>query len=182
MGRSPGFGSIAYDFDDKSPRPVKTRFPFGSVPSVLNLAIYNNSPVRSTKSTPSGLNALRLLVNTGFQVLFHSPPGVLFTFPSRYCFTIGRQFVFSLGRWSSRLPTGFHVPRGTLDPGLLLHLSLTGLLPSMVWAFQPLILLGSTRLCRSAPPLRITPLRFGLLRVRSPLLAESLLFSFPVGT
>ena len=25
-----------------------------------------------------------LLVNTGFQVLFHSPPGVLFTFPSRY--------------------------------------------------------------------------------------------------
>ena len=28
--------------------------------------------------------ALPLLVNTGFQVLFHSPPGVLFTFPSRY--------------------------------------------------------------------------------------------------
>ena len=27
---------------------------------------------------------LSLLVNTGFQVLFHSPPGVLFTFPSRY--------------------------------------------------------------------------------------------------
>ena len=25
------------------------------------------------------------LVNTGFQVLFHSPPGVLFTFPSQYC-------------------------------------------------------------------------------------------------
>ena len=24
------------------------------------------------------------LVNTGFQVLFHSPPGVLFTFPSQY--------------------------------------------------------------------------------------------------
>ena len=27
---------------------------------------------------------LRLLVSIGFQVLFHSPPGVLFTFPSRY--------------------------------------------------------------------------------------------------
>ena len=25
------------------------------------------------------------LVDAGFQVLFHSPPGVLFTFPSRYC-------------------------------------------------------------------------------------------------
>jgi len=30
------------------------------------------------------LFALPQLVNTGFQVLFHSPPGVLFTFPSQY--------------------------------------------------------------------------------------------------
>ena len=29
-------------------------------------------------------NVLPQLVSTGFQVLFHSPPGVLFTFPSRY--------------------------------------------------------------------------------------------------
>ena len=28
--------------------------------------------------------ALPQLVNTGFQVLFHSPPGVLFTVPSQY--------------------------------------------------------------------------------------------------
>ena len=27
---------------------------------------------------------LPLLIGMGFQVLFHSPPGVLFTFPSRY--------------------------------------------------------------------------------------------------
>ena len=113
-------------------RPIKTRFPFGSVPSVLNLATYNNSPDRSTKSTLSSLNALQLLVNIGFQVLFHSPPGVLFTFPSRYCSTIGHQLVFSLGRWSSLLPTRFHVPRGTLDPGLSPLLSRTGLLPSSV--------------------------------------------------
>ena len=58
---------------------------------------------------------LPLLVSVGFQVLFHSPPGVLFTFPSRYCFSIGHQVVFSLGRWSSLLPTGFLVSRGTLD-------------------------------------------------------------------
>ena len=56
---------------------------------------------------------LPLLVGTRFQVLFHSPPGVLFTFPSRYWFTIGRQVVFSLGRWSSQIPTGFPVSRGT---------------------------------------------------------------------
>jgi hypothetical protein len=58
------------------------------------------------------------VVGTRFQVLFHSPPGVLFTFPSRYCFTIGHQVVFSLGRWSSLLPTRFHVSRGTLDQNL----------------------------------------------------------------
>jgi hypothetical protein len=50
---------------------------------------------------------------------------VLFTFPSRYWFTIGRQVVFSLGRWSSRIPTGFHVSRGTwvFDPGSPLGLT-----------------------------------------------------------
>ena len=60
--------------------------------------------------------ALRQFVNTGFQVLFHSPHGVLFTFPSRYCSSIGHQVVFRLGGWSPQLPTGFHVSRGTLDP------------------------------------------------------------------
>ena len=66
-------------------RPFQTRSRFGSIPYlVLNLAIYNNSLDRSTKSTISRLNSLYLLVNIGFQVLFHSPPGVLFTFPSRY--------------------------------------------------------------------------------------------------
>ena len=56
---------------------------------------------------------LPLLVSRRFQVLFHSGPPVLFTFPSRYWFTIGHRLVFSLGRWSSRIPTGFHVSRGT---------------------------------------------------------------------
>ena len=82
---------------------------------ILNLAIYNNSPDRSTKSTISHLNVLYLLVNIGFQVLFHSPPGVLFTFPSRYCSTIGHQVVFSLMGWSPLVHTRFHVSRTTLD-------------------------------------------------------------------
>ena len=51
---------------------------------MLNLAGTRNSPDRSTKSTRSYLNVVPQLVNTGFQVLFHSPPGVLFTFPSQY--------------------------------------------------------------------------------------------------
>ena len=64
---------------------------------------------------------LPLLVDIGFQVLFHSPSGVLFTFPSRYYFTIGHQVVFSLGGWSPLLPTEFHVFRGTLDHNRRLH-------------------------------------------------------------
>ena len=71
------------------------------------------------------------LVSTGFQVLFHSPPGVLFTFPSRYWFTIGHQVVFRLGGWSPLLPTGFLVSRSTPDPTELQSVSCTGLSPSM---------------------------------------------------
>ena len=129
MVRSPGFGSITYDLY----RPIQTRFPFDSIPYIVfNLAIYNNSPDRSTKSTISHLNVLYLLVNIGFQVLFHSPPGVLFTFPSRYYSTIGHQVVFSLMGWSPHIHTRFHVPRITLDTIMLTHLSFTGLSPSMV--------------------------------------------------
>ena len=57
--------------------------------------------------------ALPLLVDIRFQILFHSPLGVLFTFPSRYLFTIGHKVVFSLRRWSSWIPTEFHVFCGT---------------------------------------------------------------------
>ena len=114
-------------------RPIKTRFRFGSVSYlILNLAIYNNSPDRSTKSTTSHFNVLCLLVNIGFQVLFHSAPGVLFNFPSRYFFTIGYQLVFSLTGWSPLIHTRFHVSRTTLDTTMSTHFSYTGLSPSMV--------------------------------------------------
>ena len=80
MGRSPGFGSVYADSG-----PLKTWFPSGSPPWAVNLASIRNSPDRSTKSTRSIIMIdVPQLVNTGFQVLFHSPPGVLFTFPSQY--------------------------------------------------------------------------------------------------
>ena len=113
MDRSLGFGSTAWYY-------IFALFTLG-FPSASYLTQYltshhtRNSPDRSTKSTTSHLNVLCLLVNIGFQVLFHSPPGVLFNFPSRYCFTIGHQLVFSLGRWSGLLQTGFHVSCPTLD-------------------------------------------------------------------
>ena len=78
------------------------------------------------------LIVLHLLVSIGFQVLFHSPPGVLFTFPSRYYYSIGHQVVFSLGGWAPLLPTGLLVSGGTLVPAVQSSLSCTGLLPSLV--------------------------------------------------
>ena len=79
MGRSPGFGSALADFVAL----LRLGFPSAPMFSILT------SPARATRRTvlqkvrgwPFGLPQL---VNTGFQVLFHSPPGVLFTFPSQY--------------------------------------------------------------------------------------------------
>ena len=65
-------------------RAINTRSRCGSATELLNLAAYHNSPDHSTIGTISPLDGLYVLVSTGFQVLFHSPPGVLFTFPSRY--------------------------------------------------------------------------------------------------
>ena len=128
MGRSPGFGSNTYDFI----RPIQTRFRFGSTPEVLNLASYIHSPDHSTKGTRLFLDELSVLVNTRFQVLFHSPSGVLFTFPSQYFFSIGHRVVFRLGGWSPHIPTGFHVSGGTLDTVGCLLFSHTRLSLSLV--------------------------------------------------
>ena len=80
----------------------------------------------------SSNNDVPQLVNTGFQVLFHSPPGVLFTFPSRYCSTIGHQVVFSLMGWSPLFHTRFPVSRTTPDTTMSFDFSLTRLSLSLV--------------------------------------------------
>ena len=97
-------------------RPFQTRFRCGSGFSTLTLHVIMTRRF-ILQEAPSPINGLRQLVGTWFQELFHSPPGVLFTSPSRYWFTIGLLGgVFSLARWSSRIPTGFHVSRRTQDP------------------------------------------------------------------
>ncbi len=80
-------------------------------------------------------------------------------------FTIGQEGVLRLGGWSPHLQTGFHVSRPT-------HGS---------QCFLPL---------RDSHPLRLSfpkhsdsyTTTTGLVRVRSPLLTESRLMSFPLGT
>ena len=80
MDRSPGFGSASCYF------VALFRLALASAPNLKLLTSLHNVTRRSVLQKVQGraFNALPLLVNTGFQVLFHSPPGVLFTFPSRY--------------------------------------------------------------------------------------------------
>ena len=119
MDRSPGFGSIVYNL-----RAVHTRFPCGFGTEFLNLLYTITRRTILQKVPHRAYKALCVLVNKGFQVLFHSPSGVLFTFPSQYFYTIGHQVVFRLGAWSPRLLTGFHVSADTLDPAGLSELRL----------------------------------------------------------
>ena len=111
MGRSPGFGSIARNF------VALFRLGFPSAPQLNCLTSLHTITRRSVlqKVRDRTLHVLSLLVNTGFQVLFHSPPGVLFTFPSRYYSLSVTIEYLALGGWSPLLPTEFHVFRGTLD-------------------------------------------------------------------
>ena len=116
-----------------------------------------------------------------FQV--HYPPlvGVLPTFRSRYWFAIGHQRVLSLAGWSPRIRTAFHVRGLTQDTPRLLTLSSTGLSPAVA-GFSKTVRLGIRVLNGVLQPRGGMPPRFGLVSVRSPLLRQSLLLSFPPGT
>ena len=116
-----------------------------------------------------------------FRVCFTPFERVLFTFPSRYSFAVGRRLVFSLGGWAPRIRTGFHVSRPTQGPGTAGGtVSRTGLSPSPARPSRRLRCRPPDTRRPSNPGGRVP--RFGLLRVRSPLLAESRLISSPRGT
>ena len=106
MDRSPGFGSALTDF-----------MPFSDLVS-LRLRTFRplTSPVPATRRTVlqkvrgRALEALPQFVNTGFQVLFHSPPGVLFTFPSQYCTLSVTKEYLALGGGPPSFSQGFSCP------------------------------------------------------------------------
>ena len=80
MDRSPGFGSALSDLY------ALLTLAFTSAPLLNSLTSPDSATRRTVLQKVRGctLTVLPQLVNTGFQVLFHSPPGVLFTFPSQY--------------------------------------------------------------------------------------------------
>ena len=80
MDRSPGFGSTPSNLI------AHLRLAFATAPHLKCLTLLLNVtrwPVLQ-KVRGHTSKVLPQLVSAGFQVLFHSPPGVLFTFPSRY--------------------------------------------------------------------------------------------------
>ena len=111
-------------------------------------------------------------------------------------FAIGHQGVFRLRRWSSRIHTGFLGPRATWDPVRESQkFRLRGYHPlyrrfptsSATQAISYSLPDQQLRLDGPATPnaqrlLAMTRARFGLFPFRSPLLRESRLLSFPVGT
>ena len=124
---------------------------------------------------------LQLLVSIQFQVCFTPLIGVLFTFPSRYLFTIGQLVVLSLGGWSPQVPSGFHVPEGTQESHWPLFAFVYGGITLCAAASQ-LLLLSTSVFIQVLQPRPSMLGRFGLFPVRSPLLGESQLISFPAGT
>src|SRR5690606_27618328 len=94
----------------------------------------------------------------------------------------GHFGVFSLTGWSRQIHAGFLVSRITRVPERILKIFAYATITLYGWLFHtpsanlldPLYLVPRPRWSK--------PHRFRLLRFRSPLLTESLLFSFPRGT
>ena len=85
------------------------RLAFATAPYLKYLTLLHNVtrwPVLQ-KVLGCTYKVLPMLVNIGFQVLFHSPPGVLFTFPSRYCpLSVTREYL-ALGDGPPCFPQSF---------------------------------------------------------------------------
>ena len=143
----------------------------------LNLAAYINSPDRSTKSTTSHINVLCVLVNTGFQVLFTPLPGFFSPFlHSTTSLSVTREYL-GLEDGPPMFPPGFTCPAV-----LWIQLADSNFhirdFHSLWWTVPcPSANLVQYRLL--SEPRENFFSRFGLFRVRSPLLTESRLISFP---
>ena len=117
MGSSPGFGSNPSDFPDKSGGALfGLAFAMAPQASLLNRATEIYSPAHSSIGTPSSFRGRTPTVcRHAVSGTFNSPPGVLFHLSLTVLLHYRSLGVFSLGKWSSQLPTGFLVSRGTQE-------------------------------------------------------------------
>ena len=169
-------------------RPVQTRFRFGSGSLALTLphAISRRFILQKARRHPpwGTPTDCRHTVSGSLSLRSRGP----FHLSLTVLCSIGRQVVFSLGRWSSPIPTGFLVSRGTwaqaphrdtsfaygvltLSDRLSQTVRLAVPFLTVREACSPLQVCPATLLVHRLQP--FPPQEFGLLRVRSPLLAES---------
>ena len=154
---------------------------FTSAPDLKSLTL----PVRATRRTvlqkvrSSPSKGVPQLVNIGFQVLFHSPPGVLFTFPSQYyALSVTKEYL-ALEGGPSDFPQGF---------SCLVVLWI--LLLPIVFVYGAFTLSGLTsqtvpltnRFTYAVHNPSMHARWFGLFPFRSPLLWESMFLSLPPAT
>jgi hypothetical protein len=121
MGSSHGFGSNPSDFPFGY---ALFGLAFAKAPqiSLLNQATKIYSPAHSSIGTPSSARRRTPTVcRHAVSGTFNSPPGVLFHLSLTVLLHYRSLRVFSLGKWSSQVPTAFHVCRGTQEhwPGRL---------------------------------------------------------------
>ena len=157
------------------------RLGFPSAPHLECLTLPVNVTRRTVLQKVRGCahKALPQLVNTGFQVLFHSPPGVLFTFPSQYYALSVTEEYLALEGGPSCFPQGFPC-LVVLDPASLVSISPTGFSPSLIRFPKTVRLLIRVPYAVHNPAVHAP--RFGLFPFRSPLLWKSRFLSSPRGT
>ena len=181
MDRSPGFGSAYTDCISIGDVDALFRHGFPSAPHLQCLTSPASAARRTVLQKVRGrtYKVLPQLVNTGFQVLFHSPPGVLFTFPSQYyALSVTKEYL-ALEGGPSDFPQGF---------SCLVVLWI--LLLPIVFVYGAFTLSGLTsqtvpltnRFTFAVHNPSMHARWFGLFPFRSPLLWESMFLSLPPAT
>jgi hypothetical protein len=193
MDRSLGFGSTD---TDESPYSDSLSLRLRLI--TLTKPVPRNSQVHSSIGT-----RLALLAHWPFTVCKHTvscsislPFGGSFHLSLTVLCAIGHDRIFSLGGWSPQIQTGFLVPRLTYERSSQskrfrlrdYHRLWCGFPAGFVYRLDFLLTSRCSTLERSPcnPPSRnaatLTRVGFRLFPVRSPLLRESRLMSFPPAT
>ena len=95
---------------------IRLGFPLAPELLSLSLAAHRNSQAYSTKDTPLPLRAVTSCQSVVSGSISLPSTGFFSPFPHGTCALSVDTKVFSLGSWSTRLPTGFLVPRRTQVP------------------------------------------------------------------
>ena len=208
MGRSPRFGSAAYDYNHpKRGGNALFGLAFATAPPhgltsphtttrrlILQKAHHHTLKPRQHKDWRE--HALMACRRTVSGTLSQPLTGALFTFPSRYSCTIGHREVFRLTRWSWQIHTRFHEPRATRDTPKRRPCGFTYRTITVYGHPSQSVRLPHNFLTphqaggpdtdapttpNTQPPPGITRARFSLIPFRSPLLRESHIVFFSYG-